>query len=204
MFMTKLGGTAAIAITGLALTGCGLIGPESDETPKLSVDGDFVYAPAAEDSDEESTPSPATEDTPDVGDLFTMTIKGTDVTVSKQSCVVDADGTAEPRTDVRETAFGELDEANSDTTAPIAWLEAGAFASEDKSELTMLSDDMVKVGDKTFFAAEGDQGSALSEQFTDGCQTPDDDEDEGDDSTTEPTEEPSAPTAEPSEAGGGE
>lgn len=124
-----------------------------------------------------------------------MTVDGSTVTVTKRSCTIDAEGMPTPTVDARQTAFGELGHANSTTTAPISWLETGAFADDDKSELALLSDgDMVKVGNETFFAADGTQGEALVDQFDGGCSATEDDE------TTE-TEGPTATS--PDEPGPG-
>ncbi|WP_240371955.1 hypothetical protein [Brevibacterium zhoupengii] len=191
---TKLsGGFAALAIAGLALSGCSMFGGEKEsesEQPskpkQLTIDGVFVFAPAAGDDSGDETPAPTTGDAPNVGDLFTMTIDGSKVTVSRGSCTTDAEGVPTQTTDARQTSFGELGEASSKTAAPISWLEAGAFAEDDQSELAVLSDgNMVKVGKKSFFAADGTQGKALVDQFHGACSAPEGDEGT---ETAEPTD----------------
>lgn len=202
---TKLNrGVATLAIAGLTLSGCSMLGGENEgegesEQPskpkQLTIDGDFVFAPAADDDSGDETPAPTTGDAPDVGELFTMTVNGSKVTVTKRSCTTDAEGVPTPTTDARQTAFGELAEASSKTAAPISWLEAGAFTEDDKSDLAVLGDgDMIKVGKKSFFAADGTQGNALLDQFDSSCSVP-----AGDEGTE--TEEPTDPS--PDESGEG-
>lgn len=186
-------GVTAIVIAGLALSGCSMLGGEREDTnqqsskpQQLTIDGDFVFATATGDDSRDKNPAPATGNAPAVGDLFTMTVDGSTVTVIKRSGTTDAEGLPTPTVDARQTAFGELGHANSTTTAPISWLETGALADDDKSELALLSDgDMVKVGNETFFAADGTQGEALVDQFDGDCSATEDDE------TTE-TEDPTA------------
>lgn len=193
-------GVAAIAIVGLVLSGCSKLEGEKEDEAKqpskpqqLTINGDFVFAPADGDSSANETSAPTTDEAPDVGDLFTMTIDGSKVTVTKRSCTTDAEGVPTPTTDARQTAFGELGEASSKTAAPISWLEAGAFTENDKSDLALLGDGgMVKVGNKTLFAAEGAQGKALVDQFDGGCSAPEGDEDtETDEPTDTSPDEPS-------------
>lgn len=188
-------GVTAIVIAGLALSGCSMLGDEREDTTQqsskprqLSIDGDFVFATAADDDSGNGTPAPTTGEAPDAGDLFTMTVDGSKATVTRSTCLTDAEGVPTPTTDARQTAFGELGGASSETAAAIEWLEGGAFTEDDKSELDVLSDgDMAKVGEKTFFAAAGTQGKALVDQFEGGCATPVGDEDTEADEPTDPS-----------------
>ena len=206
-------GVAAIVIAGLALSGCSMLGDEREDTTQqssnprqLDIDGDFVFATAADDDSGNGTPAPTTGEAPDAGDLFTMTVEGSKVTVTRSSCTTDAEGVPTPTTDARQTAFGELGGAGSETAAAIEWLEGGAFTEDDKLELDVLSDgDMAKVGEKTFFAAAGTQGKALIDQFDSGCSATEDDEatetaEPTDPSPGGPSEDSQSSTA-PTEAG---
>jgi hypothetical protein len=179
----KLGGIVAIAIAGLALTGCSATGdgdaaaePKETKPAQLEVDGEYVFAPTAGDADEDVEELPrggsTTEeyDSDEVGDLFTMTISGTDVEITHRTCKVGTDDENTAVTDARETAFGELGEPSEDNTAAITWLEGGAFTSEAELPVEVLSDGgIVRVGDDNFFDASGKQGKALDEQFSTQC-----------------------------------
>lgn len=180
-----IGSLAAVAAAGLALSGCSMLGGESEKTA-LEVDGEYVYAPAAssgaeptgEESEElpDDSGLPAEDEAPsgadDVGDLYTMTIAGTEITVTRQSCEVGADGSSAPATDARETAFGQLAEPAEDGTAAITWVEGGALTEDAELPLAVVSDGaIVRVGDNNFFVADSEQGQALTDQFTSGCGT---------------------------------
>ncbi|WP_129656318.1 hypothetical protein [Rothia halotolerans] len=203
---TKIGGIAALTIAGLAMTGCSMLegGEKKAEEPqKLAIEGSFVYAPAAGGEDEETEgSSTATFDEGDpeaaaaaVGDLYTLSVSDDGrVEVTRQTCKADPTGTAEPVTDARETAFGELGEATSETTAPLSWLEPGAFAKdkEKEAEVEVLSEDMVRVAGVNFFASDGDQGSQLQTQFDEQCGAIGEESSENESPDAEPTDPPSS------------
>ncbi len=136
-------GTAVLAAAALTLTGCSLFQAAELDVSK----GAYVHAPAG-----------------DTAELFTLTVDGSDVEVTRLAC--DSGASA---IDPRDTAFGTLGEV-ADGAAPLKWLEPGAFGSDKKAKLEVLSDgDMLKIGKSTFFASEGSQGAALTKQFGDDC-----------------------------------
>lgn len=154
---------AGLALAGLALTGCSAAGDGQDGTAPGITDGSYVLAP---------------ED----GGLFTLTVTGADVEITHATCATGATSTGgtgtetaapvESDVDPRETAFGELTETGEGDARSIRvnWVEGGAFTEEPTHQMEALSDgQIVRVGEQNFFSADGDQGSALQEQFDTDC-----------------------------------
>ena len=213
----KLGSIAALAIAGLALTGCSVAdGGGAEAEPKetksaqaaLEVGGEYIFAPTAGDADEEVEELPrggsTTEeyDSDEVGDLFSMTISGKSVEITHRTCKV-SDDEKTAITDARETAFGELGEPSQDNTAAITWLEGGAFTSEAELPLEVLSDGgIVRVGDDNFFDVSGKQGKALVDQFTTQCGTEPTETEAPDDADQSPSPDAEDDSAQPSDDGG--
>lgn len=147
-----LGVLALAAIAGAALTGCG----SAEAAPTtLQADGTYVMAPAE-------------------GGIYTMTVAGQSIEITHGTCSADSSG---PVQDPRETSFGELAQLSENgaeaTSTSLSWLEPGAFAGggeQEAAQLELLSNgQIVRVGDKNFFSADGTQGTALQEQFDADC-----------------------------------
>lgn len=160
--LTTLG---ALAVAGLALTGCTA---GADESESVDADGTYVFAPDGDDG------------------LFTMTVAGKKLKVTHSTCAAgeteggtgdraadedtdnDKDG---PDIDPRETAFGELGDQKEDSAnRKITWLQGGSFTEESSAQFAVLSGgQIISVGDRNFFNTDGSQGKALQKQFEDDC-----------------------------------
>lgn len=173
-----LGTLALLAVAGMALSGCSMFGG-GEAAQAATADGVYVLAPQD-------------------GGLFTLSIAGKKLDVKHETCNSDAvhgDSTSYTLTDPRETAFGELSqpvEGEETVNKTVTWLEGGVYTQEKSEGYEALSEGQIfRIGERNFFNSTAEQGTALLEQFTEGC-TPEPEVVETPEPSASPTPSPTA------------